>query len=85
MALSSAMCIHMGFIANTLSQGVTGTIRGNVAKMTGAIITLRITVAENESLRYKIALSTIVTFKENEPGIKIGGGGDLAACVAIPM
>ena len=38
----------MGFIANTLSQGVTGTIRGTW-KITGAIITLRITGAENET------------------------------------
>jgi len=63
----------MGFIANTLSQGVTGTIRGTW-KITGAIITLRITGAENESLRNKIASSTIVTFKEDELVLKSGGG-----------
>ena len=63
----------MGFIANTLSQSVTGTIRGTW-KITGAIITLRITGAENESLRNKIASSTIVTFKEDELVLKSGGG-----------
>ena len=63
----------MGFIANTLSQGVTGTIRGTW-KITGAIITLRITGAENESLRNKIASSTIVTFKEDQLVLKSGRG-----------
>jgi len=63
----------MGFIANTLSQGVTGTIRGTW-KITGAIITLRITGAENESLKNKIASSTIVTFKEDELVLKSDGG-----------
>jgi hypothetical protein len=63
----------MGFIANTLSQGVTGTIRG-AWKITGAIVTLRITGAENESLRNKVASSTIVKFKENELVLKSGGG-----------
>jgi hypothetical protein len=63
----------MGFIANTLSQGVTGTIRGTW-KITGAIITLRITGAENESLRNRIASSTIVTFKEDQLVLKSGRG-----------
>ena len=63
----------MGFIANTLSQGVTGTIRGTW-KITGAIITLRITGAENESLRNRVASSTIVAFKENELVLKAGRG-----------
>jgi uncharacterized protein (TIGR03066 family) len=55
----------MGFIANTLSQGVNGTIRGTW-KITGALITLNITGAENEALRNKTAASTIVAFKEDE-------------------
>jgi hypothetical protein len=62
-----------GFIANTLSQGVTGTIRGTW-KITGAIITLRITGAENESLRNGVASSTIVAFKEDELVLKSGRG-----------
>jgi len=64
----------MGFIANTLSQGVTGTIRGTW-KITGAIITLRITGTENERLRNRIASSTIVAFKEDELVLKSDGGG----------
>ena len=63
----------MGFIANTLYQGVTGTIRGTW-KITGAIITLRITAAENESLRNRIASSTILTFKEDNLVLKSGHG-----------
>jgi uncharacterized protein (TIGR03066 family) len=63
----------MGFIANTLSQGVTGTIRGTW-KITGAIITLRITGSENEHLRNKIASSTIVAFKEDELVLKSDRG-----------
>ena len=63
----------MGFIANTLSQGVTGTIRGTW-RITGAIITLRITGAENESLRNRIASSTIVTFKEDKLVLKSDRG-----------
>jgi len=59
----------MGFIANTLSQSVTGTIRGTW-KITGAIITLRITGAKNELLENRIASSTIVAFKENEIVLK---------------
>jgi len=63
----------MGFIANTLSQGVTGTIRGTW-KITGAIITLRITNAENEVLRNRITSSTIVAFKEDELVLKSDRG-----------
>ena len=62
-----------GFITNTLSQGVTGTIRGTW-KITDAIITLRITGAENELLRNKITSSAIVTFKENELVLKSDRG-----------
>jgi hypothetical protein len=64
----------MGFIANTLSQSVTGTIRGTW-KITGAIIILRITGAENESLRNRITSSTIVAFKEDELVLKSDRGG----------
>lgn len=54
-----------GFIANTLSQGVTGTVRGTW-KISGAIITLKITGAKNERLLNRIISSTIVAFKEDE-------------------
>jgi uncharacterized protein (TIGR03066 family) len=63
----------MGFIANTLSQRVTGTIRGTW-KITGAIITLRITSAENEVLRNRTTSSTIVAFKEDELVLKSDRG-----------
>lgn len=63
----------MGFLANTLSQGVAGTIRGTW-KITGAIITLRITGEKNERLGNRIASSTIVTFKENELVLKSDRG-----------
>ena len=53
-----------GFIANTLSQGVAGTIRGTWT-ITGTIITLRITAAENERLANRIVSSTIMAFKED--------------------
>jgi hypothetical protein len=62
-----------GFIANTLSQGVTGTIRGTW-KITGAVITLKITGAKNEDLGNKIASSTIVAFRENELVLKSDRG-----------
>ena len=54
-----------GFLANTLSQSVTGTIRGTWA-ITGAVITLKITDAENESLTNKTASSTVVRFTQDE-------------------
>jgi hypothetical protein len=63
----------MGFIANTLSQSVTGTVRGTW-KITGAIITLRITGAQNERLGNRMTSSTIVTFKENELVLKADSG-----------
>jgi hypothetical protein len=62
-----------GFIANTLSQGVTGTIRGTW-NITGAIITLRITGAKNERLENRITSSTIVAFKKDELVLKADNG-----------
>jgi hypothetical protein len=63
-----------GFIANTLSQGVQGTVRGTW-KISGAIITLRITGAKKERLENTIAASTIVAFKKDELVLKSDGGG----------
>jgi hypothetical protein len=51
-----------GFIANTLSQSVTGTIRGTW-NITGTTIALMITSADNERLKNRITSSTIVAFK----------------------
>ena len=63
----------LGFLANTLSQSVTGAIRGTW-KITGAIITLRITDAKNELLENRVASSTIVAFKEDELVLKSDRG-----------
>ncbi len=63
----------MGFIANTLSQSVAGTIRGTW-KITGAIITLRITSAKDERLGDRIVSSMIVAFKEDELVLKSDRG-----------
>ena len=63
-----------GFIANTLSQGERGTIRGTW-NITGAAITLRITGEKNERLENRIAASTIVAFKKDELVLKSDRGG----------
>lgn len=54
-----------GFISNTLSQGVTGTIRGRWT-IAGKVITMTIASADNERLQNKTTSSTIVTFRQNE-------------------
>jgi hypothetical protein len=63
----------MGFISNTLGQGVTGTIRGTWA-IQGKIITLTISSAENERLLNKTTTSTIESFKPNELVVKSASG-----------
>jgi hypothetical protein len=63
-----------GFIANTLSQGVQGTVRGTW-KISGAMITLKITGEKKEHLENKMAVSTIVAFKKDELVLKSDGGG----------
>jgi hypothetical protein len=63
-----------GFIANTLSQSVTGTVSGTWT-ITGPILSLRITGSENEHLRNRIASSTIVAFKEEKLVVKSDRGG----------
>ena len=62
-----------GFIANTLSQSVTGTIRGTW-NITGTTITLRITSAEHERLKNRITSSTIVAFKADALVLKTDRG-----------
>jgi len=64
----------MGFLANTLSEGVPGMVRGTW-KITGAIIALSITGEKNEPLRNKITSSTIVSFKEGEIVLRSDHGG----------
>jgi hypothetical protein len=63
----------MGFIANTLSQSVPGTIRGTW-NITGPIITLEITGVKNEDPENRIASSTIVAFKQDELVLKSNRG-----------
>ncbi len=62
-----------GFIANTLSQGETGTIR-ETWRIAGAIITLKITAETKERLGNSIASSTIVAFTDNELVLKSDRG-----------
>lgn len=62
-----------GFIGRTFSPTVTGTVRGTW-KITGAIITLRITGAEDKRFGNKITSSAIVTFREDELVLKSDRG-----------
>jgi hypothetical protein len=58
-----------GFISNTLSQGVTGTIRGTWA-INGKTITLKITSAEDERVKNSVTSSTILAFNQDELSMK---------------
>jgi hypothetical protein len=58
-----------GFISNTLSQGVTGTIRGTWA-VNGKTIILKITSAEDERVKNGVTSSTILAFKQEELSLK---------------
>ena len=62
-----------GFISNTLSQGVTGTIRGTWA-INGKTITLRITSAEDERVNNSVTSSTILAFNQDELSMKSDRG-----------
>jgi hypothetical protein len=55
----------LGFIASTLGQGVTGTIRGTWT-LDGMTITLNISSAEDERVLNKSTTSAIQSFKANE-------------------
>ena len=55
----------MGFIANTLSQGVSGRINGTW-NLTGSRLILIVSGAQNERLENRTASSTIVSFDENK-------------------
>ena len=59
----------VGFISNTLGQGVTGTIGGTWA-IKGRSITLSITTAEDERVLNKSTTSTIESFRPNELKVK---------------
>ena len=58
-----------GFISNTLSQGITGTIRGTWA-INGKTITLKITSAEDERVKNSMTSSTILAFNQDELSMK---------------
>ena len=58
-----------GFISNTLSQGVTGMIRG-----TWAITGKNITSAEDERVLNSVTSSTILAFSQDELAMKSGQG-----------
>ena len=62
-----------GFISNTLSQGVTGTIRGTWA-INGKTITLKITSAEDERVNNSVTSSTILAFNQDEVSMKSDRG-----------
>lgn len=58
-----------GFISDTLSQGVTGTIRGTWA-INGKTIILKITSAEDVRVKNSVTSSTILTFNQEEISLK---------------
>ena len=58
-----------GFISNTLSEGVTGTIRGTWV-INGKNITLKISSAEDERVLNSVTSSTILTFSQDELSMK---------------
>jgi hypothetical protein len=62
-----------GFISNTLSRGVTGTIRGTWT-IKGKSITMNVTGAEDEKVLNKTTTSTIEAFRPNELIVKSSAG-----------
>ena len=62
-----------GFISNTLSQGVTGTIRGTWT-INAKTIKLRIISAEYERVINSVTSSTIMAFNPNELSMKSDRG-----------
>ena len=62
-----------GFISNTLSEGVTGTIRGTWT-INGKNITLTITSAEDELVKNSVTSSTILAFSLDELTIRSDSG-----------
>ena len=74
----------LGFISNTLSQGVTGTIHGTWS-ISGKTINLKIVSAEDERVMNKSVSSTIVAFSTNELEIKSDLGETSKFIRAIPI
>jgi hypothetical protein len=63
----------LGFISNTLGQGVTGTIRGTWA-INGKSMTLNISSAENEHVLNRATTSTIEAFKPDQLVVRSSTG-----------
>ena len=63
----------LGFISNTLGQGVTGTIFGTWT-IEGRVMTLKIDRAENETLRNKTTTSTVESLQANQMVVKSASG-----------
>jgi hypothetical protein len=63
----------LGFISNTLGQGVTGKIRGTWA-IQGKVITLTINSADDERLLNKTTTSAIEAFNQNELVVRSATG-----------
>jgi hypothetical protein len=63
----------LGFISNTLYQGVTGTVRG-AWSINGKNITLKITDAEDENVMNRVTSSTIMAFNQDEITLKSDRG-----------
>jgi hypothetical protein len=68
-----AQLLPQGFISNTLSQGVTGTVRGTWA-INGKTITLKVTSAEDERVNNTVTSSTILAFSQDELSLKSSQG-----------
>lgn len=58
-----------GFISNTLSQGIIGTIHGTWS-IKDRTITLKITGAEDERVKNRVTSSTILDFNQDELSLK---------------
>jgi hypothetical protein len=80
----SAQLRPLGFISNTLGQGVTGTIRGTWA-LNGKTITLKVTSAEDERVKNSVTSSTILAFNQNELSIKSNRGDTSTFTRAISL
>jgi hypothetical protein len=74
----------LGFISNTLSQSVAGTIRGTW-DISGKTITLKITSAEDERVKNSSTSSTILAFSTNELEMKSNRGETSKFVRTIPL
>ena len=80
----SAQLRERGFISNTLSQGVTGTIGGTWA-IAGKVITLTITSAEDARAANGATPSTIVAMSADELSLRSESGETSVFRRAAPL